>query len=276
MTRRYYIAVAFLFLACHAATAQGTPEAASAGVLVYYNEEGIRAPELLPVDFAPLLSSDCKNEADGTVSLSIVVDSGGRSKNIVAQDPFDDDLDHMAAAIATFDRFTPGNKDGNPVAVARNLEISLSVCTAKEIGKNGKASNRLKLNALPVQQLFAAAAQHPPEITVLSSDPLFKSPEHHPAHSHVGGGVSAPIPISTPEPQLTSEERKLKSRGVCLVSIIIDQFGVPQHPRVIRGINQDLDHKAIEAVSKYRFKPAMKGKEPVPVMMTIEVNFQLY
>jgi hypothetical protein len=29
-------------------------------------------------------------------------------------------------------------------------------------------------------------------------------------------------------------------------------------------------------VRKYRFKPAMKEKTPVPVMITVEVNFRLY
>jgi hypothetical protein len=38
-----------------------------------------------------------------------------------------------------------------------------------------------------------------------------------------------------------------------------------------------LDEKAIEAVLKYKFRPAMKdGKTPVPVMVSVEVNFRLY
>jgi hypothetical protein len=37
-----------------------------------------------------------------------------------------------------------------------------------------------------------------------------------------------------------------------------------------------LDEKALEAVLKYRFKPAMKGSTPVPVMISVEVNFRLY
>jgi len=38
-----------------------------------------------------------------------------------------------------------------------------------------------------------------------------------------------------------------------------------------------LDEKAMEAIRQYKFKPAMKdGTTPVPVMITIEVNFRLY
>jgi len=37
-----------------------------------------------------------------------------------------------------------------------------------------------------------------------------------------------------------------------------------------------LDEKAMEAVRRYRFKPAMNDGKPVPVMITVEVNFRLY
>jgi outer membrane biosynthesis protein TonB len=37
-----------------------------------------------------------------------------------------------------------------------------------------------------------------------------------------------------------------------------------------------LDEKAIEAILKYKFKPAMKdGKTPVAVRITIQVSFRL-
>ena len=36
-----------------------------------------------------------------------------------------------------------------------------------------------------------------------------------------------------------------------------------------------LDQTAINAYSKWRFKPGMKDGKPVPVMATIEVNFRL-
>jgi hypothetical protein len=36
-----------------------------------------------------------------------------------------------------------------------------------------------------------------------------------------------------------------------------------------------LDEKALEAGRKYKFKPPMRdGKTPVPVMITVEVNFR--
>jgi len=93
----------------------------------------------------------------------------------------------------------------------------------------------------------------------------------------IGGGVSAPVPIISPEAEFSDEARRAKYQGVCLVSLIVDAQGNPQNPRIIRALGMGLDEKALEAVRKYKFKPALKdGKTPVPVMITIEVNFRLY
>jgi protein TonB len=37
-----------------------------------------------------------------------------------------------------------------------------------------------------------------------------------------------------------------------------------------------LDEKAVEAVRQYKFKPSMYQGKPVPVEITIEVNFHIY
>jgi periplasmic protein TonB len=93
----------------------------------------------------------------------------------------------------------------------------------------------------------------------------------------IGGGVSAPVALNSVEAEFSDEARRAKYQGVCLISMIVDANGMPQNPRVVRPLGMGLDEKALEAVRKYRFKPAMKdGKTPVPVMITVEVNFRLY
>ena len=93
----------------------------------------------------------------------------------------------------------------------------------------------------------------------------------------VGGGISAPVALNSVEAEFSDEARRAKYQGVCLISLIVDAQGNPQNPRVIRTLGMGLDEKALEAVRKYKFKPAMKdGHTPVPVMITVEVNFRLY
>jgi TonB family protein len=90
------------------------------------------------------------------------------------------------------------------------------------------------------------------------------------------GGVTNPVPVLTPEAEFSDEARRAKYQGAVMVTIIVDMKGVPQNPRIVRALGMGLDEKALEAVRRYRFKPAMKDGKPVPVMITVEVNFRLY
>jgi protein TonB len=92
----------------------------------------------------------------------------------------------------------------------------------------------------------------------------------------IGGGVSAPVPISMPDPEFSEEARKAKMSGNVLVYLWVDPTGRPSHVRVIRGIGMGLDEKALEAVKQYRFKPAKKDGVPVAVEMNVEVGFQIF
>ena len=93
----------------------------------------------------------------------------------------------------------------------------------------------------------------------------------------VGGRISAPTPIFSPDPEFSDEARRAKYQGVCVVSLIVDAQGNPQNVHVVRTLGMGLDEKAIETVQKWKFKPAMKdGRTPVPVMITVEVDFHLY
>jgi TonB family protein len=92
----------------------------------------------------------------------------------------------------------------------------------------------------------------------------------------VGGNVSAPVLIYSVEPQFSKEEKRAKISGTVLVNLVVDQNGIPTNVRIVRGVGRGLDEKALEAVSKYKFKPAMEHGQPVPVELNIQVNFQIF
>jgi len=92
----------------------------------------------------------------------------------------------------------------------------------------------------------------------------------------VGGGVSAPRAIYDPDPDYSEEARKAKFQGTVLISAIIGPDGRPRDLRVTRSVGMGLDQKALDAVWTWRFKPAMKGNQPVSVQVSIEVAFRLY
>ena len=90
------------------------------------------------------------------------------------------------------------------------------------------------------------------------------------------GGVTQPVPIFTPEAEFSDEARRQKYQGVCVISVIIDAQGYPQNARLVQTLGMGLDQKALEAVQRYRFKPARKDGKPVAARMTVMVNFRLY
>jgi periplasmic protein TonB len=72
------------------------------------------------------------------------------------------------------------------------------------------------------------------------------------------------------------QARRLKFGGIAVVSLVVDGQGLPESIRVVRKLGHGLDEQAIAAVRQYRFKPSMLHGQPVPVEVTIEVNFHIY
>ena len=96
------------------------------------------------------------------------------------------------------------------------------------------------------------------------------------APKSIGGGVSAPVLIYSVDPEYTPEAKKAKTEGSVLVNLWVDEKGSPTHVRVLRGIGNGLDEKAVEAVKQYKFKPAMEEGKPVLVQVNLEIQFRIF
>lgn len=91
----------------------------------------------------------------------------------------------------------------------------------------------------------------------------------------VGGGVSKPEIIERVQPQYTEVARKARLQGTVIVEAIIDENGRVTNVKVLKGLPMGLDRAAVEAVQKWRFKPAMFQGRPVKVYYSLTVNFQV-
>ena len=94
-------------------------------------------------------------------------------------------------------------------------------------------------------------------------------------NGRIGGAAVAPVLLYKVEPEFSEEARKAKYQGTVLLTIEVGEDGKPHAVRVIRGLGLGLDEKAIEAVSRWKFRPAMRNGRPVRAPATIEVNFRL-
>ena len=238
---------------------------------IYQASNHVSTPELLSNDFSTSTLDKCKEKKTGRIGLSLIVDSSGIPRNIMFTKPLGNDLDKFALAIVGMEHFKPGQMRGTPVPVALSLEVGLDGCIETETNSEGLSTARLRLRNPPVQK-FDRWADAPSEAILAPTpgpDELLNLPKGD-------GGVSRPIPIKAAAPDYTEEARRARFQGVSLVTLIVDSQGMPKNVRVVRPIGLGLDEKAIEAVLRYRFKPAIKNGEPLPNRISIEVNFRLY
>ena len=100
-------------------------------------------------------------------------------------------------------------------------------------------------------------------------------PEQQSAYN-IGGSVHPPVLTYSRDPEYPESLRAAKLSGDVIVSLIVDQDGLPREVRIAKGMGNEFDQKAVEAVEQYRFRPATQNGEPVPVNLKIEVRFQSY
>jgi TonB family protein len=253
-------------------------DAQSAPVKVYAVGPDVTDPELLPLDLSPLHTEKCRKKVDGKVVLSLLVDTAGKPRDIMFIQPLYTDLDKLALQFVAADRFNPGTHDSVPVVVSQSVEVALQGCVEETKNDAGKKTYQVRLRSQPVQK-FGTIPQPPEEsASLLGAESLKSSGDNTPGiyRDRVGSVVKAPVPISTAAPEFSDEARREKYSGICMITLIVDAQGVPQNVRVLRALGKGLDEKAMEAVRRYRFKPAMNDGKPVPVMITVEVNFRLY
>lgn len=92
----------------------------------------------------------------------------------------------------------------------------------------------------------------------------------------IGGGVTAPRVLYSPEPEYSEEARKAKYQGTVVLWVVVGSDGRTRDVHVQRSLGMGLDEKAIEAIRQWRFEPGRKDGVAVAVQVNIEVNFRLF
>ena len=122
-------------------------------------------------------------------------------------------------------------------------------------------------------------------LVIFVSGWCFASGKESPAADHakdqqesvydIGGEVQPPKLIHVQEPSFDPKSEEAFTSGVVRIQIVVTHEGSVRDPKVVSGLNERQDKKAVEAVEHWRFKPATRRGEPVSVRATVEVNFHL-
>jgi protein TonB len=92
-----------------------------------------------------------------------------------------------------------------------------------------------------------------------------------------GNGVLPPRLRLKVDPQYSPDAVRAKIQGMVVVSAVVLPDGSVTDVRVIRSLDRSfgLDLKAVEAARQWRFFPGTRQGEPVPVLVNIELEFNL-
>jgi len=87
--------------------------------------------------------------------------------------------------------------------------------------------------------------------------------------------MTPPSVLYKPDPKYDGNAQEARIEGTVKLRVEITSAGLPQNITVLKSLDPGLDANAVEAVSNWKFKPAMKDGEAVSVSANIEVIFHL-
>jgi TonB family protein len=88
----------------------------------------------------------------------------------------------------------------------------------------------------------------------------------------LGPGVTPPRVTKQVNPHY-STNRGVRAVGSVIIALVVSSKGIPRDPRVVKGIEKDLDQSAIEAVKEWRFAPAQKDGKAIAVRVSVQIEF---
>lgn len=178
-------------------------------------------------------------------------------------------------------------KTVNPVypEEAKANHIEGNVVLSVTLNKSGRVSNvevlsgpkELAQAAIDAvrQWEFEPPAITPAVTTVTINFVLGDGPTAAKNVYRVGGEVKAPKLIIHREPPYTDFARKAKIQGSVQLVLVVDAEGNVTEAKVVKALDPGLDESAVNTVRTWKFQPATRGGKPVPVKVTVEVNFKL-
>jgi len=99
-------------------------------------------------------------------------------------------------------------------------------------------------------------------------------PPPPPPPVRVGGNIKPPAKVKHVNPVYPPIAQSARVQGVVIIEATIGPDGAVKDARVLRSIPL-LDASALEAVRQWQFTPTLLNGVPVPVIMTVTVQFTL-
>lgn len=84
-----------------------------------------------------------------------------------------------------------------------------------------------------------------------------------------------PVPVRTVAPEYPSEMKRAGVPGVVTINCLIDEQGNVQEAKVAKSSDGIFEQPALEAIRKWKFKPAKLEGSPVAMRVSIPIKFSI-
>ncbi len=207
-------------------------------------------------DLKPVYPADAQAAGiQGLVILEAVIGTDGavRSAKVLRGQPL---LDEAAVGAVVQWRYTPTLLNGEPVEVVMTVTVNFT------LGQSASGEAPTGVAAFDPNRLVPQAA---------STAPV---PDAFPHAVRVGGDVKEPKKIRDMRPVYPQAALDGGVQGIVILEIVVDPAGKVAQVKILRG-QPLLDDAAINAVAQWEYTPTLLNGEPVPIRMTVTVNFTL-
>jgi protein TonB len=189
--------------------------------------------------------------------------------------PHQPPLSFATPTITLVDIQLPAAPRRTPVAATDAPRLSASVAPlvapAAVTPETGPAGAPGPSSAGPIVGVASALPSAMEDLGVATVVPPAPPP---PSPMHLHAGIKPPKKIADAAPVYPALARAAQVQGVVILEAVIDAQGAVASVRVLRSIPL-LDQAAITAVEHWRFTPTLLNGQPVPVVMTVTVQFTL-
>ena len=93
---------------------------------------------------------------------------------------------------------------------------------------------------------------------------------------HTARCATAPIAIIQKQPSSPNNIPASHEAGTVIIDMIVGTDGLTHNIHVKRSLNPELDEQAVTQVKQWKFQPGKCQGVPVPVALSVMVDFHLY
>jgi TonB family protein len=162
----------------------------------------------------------------------------------------------------------------NTNEIWRSPELKIALVTKTKLVSSQTSEQEIRITNLSRSEPPAELFSPPSDYKLVDETEIFRINAGSPPPP-VPLPQVAPVLIEKSSPEYTRAARVAKIQGVVTLAFTISTDGVPNDIRVVQSLDPGLDQSAVDAVSRWRYRPGLRDGHPVEVKMTLQVNFRL-